>query len=83
MILKIYRVLGVDLKKWRDDAFSRLPPLEKPRILDVAVGTGVNIPYLVDTRTMPKSSELTTHLRCLQGLEGGCVRTTGEIYESS
>lgn len=48
MILRIYRVLGVNLKKWRDEAFARLPPIKEPRILDVAVGTGVNIPYLVN-----------------------------------
>ena len=48
MILRIYRLLGVNLKKWRDEAFARLPPIKEPRILDVAVGTGVNIPYLVD-----------------------------------
>ncbi len=48
MILRIYRVLGVNLKKWRDDAFARLPSIKEPRIVDVAVGTGVNIPYLVE-----------------------------------
>ncbi len=48
MILKIYRVLGVNLKKWREGAFSRLPEVKKPRILDIAVGTGTNLPYLIE-----------------------------------
>ncbi len=48
MILKIYRALGVNLKKWREDAFAGLPTLKHPRILDVAVGTGTNLPYLVE-----------------------------------
>ncbi|MCK5152264.1 MAG: class I SAM-dependent methyltransferase, partial [Candidatus Thorarchaeota archaeon] len=48
MMLRIYRILGVNLKKWREDAFSGLPEIEKPRILDVAVGTGANLPYLVE-----------------------------------
>jgi ubiquinone/menaquinone biosynthesis C-methylase UbiE len=48
MILRVYRVLGVDLKKWREEAFGRLPPLAGPRILDLAVGTGANLQYLVD-----------------------------------
>jgi ubiquinone/menaquinone biosynthesis C-methylase UbiE len=47
MLLKIYRVLGVNLAKWRDEAFAGLPDLENPRILDVGTGTGANIPYLV------------------------------------
>ena len=48
MILRIYKILGVNLKKWRDDAFGGLPPIKKPRILDVAVGTGTNLPYLIE-----------------------------------
>ncbi|MFW9847567.1 MAG: class I SAM-dependent methyltransferase [Candidatus Thorarchaeota archaeon] len=48
MILKIYRALGVNLKKWREEAFAGLPILKRPRILDVAVGTGTNLPYLVE-----------------------------------
>jgi ubiquinone/menaquinone biosynthesis C-methylase UbiE len=48
MILKIYRILGVNLKKWRENAFAGLPNLSNPRILDVAVGTGANLPYLVE-----------------------------------
>ncbi|MCK5265993.1 MAG: hypothetical protein KAR03_10335, partial [Candidatus Thorarchaeota archaeon] len=45
MMLRIYKILGVNLKKWREDAFAGLPEIEKPRILDVAVGTGANLPY--------------------------------------
>ncbi|MHA1907226.1 MAG: class I SAM-dependent methyltransferase [Candidatus Thorarchaeota archaeon] len=48
MILRIYRILGVNLKKWREDAFAGLPEMKTPRILDVAVGTGANLPYLVE-----------------------------------
>jgi len=48
MILNIYKALGVNLKKWRENAFDRLPELTKPRILDVAVGTGTNLPYLIE-----------------------------------
>ncbi|MDF1538446.1 MAG: class I SAM-dependent methyltransferase [Candidatus Thorarchaeota archaeon] len=48
MILNIYRALGVNLKKWRESAFERLPEIERPRILDVAVGTGTNLPYLIE-----------------------------------
>ncbi len=48
MILKAYKALGVNLKKWRENAFARLPELSSPRILDVAVGTGVNLPYLIE-----------------------------------
>ncbi|MHA2424452.1 MAG: class I SAM-dependent methyltransferase [Candidatus Thorarchaeota archaeon] len=48
MILRIYKILGVNLKKWREDAFAGLPDLKSPRILDVAVGTGANLPYLVE-----------------------------------
>ena len=48
MMLRIYRILGVNLKKWREDAFAGLPEIEKPSILDVAVGTGANLPYLFE-----------------------------------
>jgi len=47
MLLKFYRALGVNLAKWREDAFSGLPDLKKPRILDVGTGTGANLPFLV------------------------------------
>ncbi len=48
MLLKFYRALGVNLAKWRMDAFSGLPNLKHPRILDVGTGTGANLPYLVE-----------------------------------
>jgi ubiquinone/menaquinone biosynthesis C-methylase UbiE len=48
MLLKFYRGLGVNLKKWRDKAIQRLPNLTEPRILDVSTGTGANIPLLVE-----------------------------------
>lgn len=48
MILRIYKALGVRLRKWREDAFAGLPTIESPRILDVAVGTGVNLSYLIE-----------------------------------
>ena len=48
MLLKVYRGLGVNLVKWREDAIRRLPSLKKPRILDVSTGTGANLPLLVE-----------------------------------
>jgi ubiquinone/menaquinone biosynthesis C-methylase UbiE len=47
MILKVYRILGVTLDKWRRRAFQRLPNLTKPRILDVGMGTGANLSHLI------------------------------------
>ncbi|MGY5876150.1 MAG: class I SAM-dependent methyltransferase [Candidatus Thorarchaeota archaeon] len=47
MLLKIYRVLGVNLKSWRNNAINRLPEIHKPRILDIGVGTGRNLPPLI------------------------------------
>jgi ubiquinone/menaquinone biosynthesis C-methylase UbiE len=47
MLLRAYRILGVDLEKWRSRAISRLPDLESPRVLDVGVGTGANLPHIV------------------------------------
>jgi ubiquinone/menaquinone biosynthesis C-methylase UbiE len=47
MLLKAYRILGVNLDKWRVRAISRLPNLSHPRILDVGVGTGANLPPLI------------------------------------
>ncbi|MFW9888775.1 MAG: class I SAM-dependent methyltransferase [Candidatus Thorarchaeota archaeon] len=47
MLLKAYRILGVNLDKWRIGAISRLPNLSHPRILDVGVGTGANLPHLI------------------------------------
>jgi demethylmenaquinone methyltransferase/2-methoxy-6-polyprenyl-1,4-benzoquinol methylase len=47
MILRAYRILGVDLGKWRNEAMKRLPNLKEPRILDIGVGTGSNLPFLV------------------------------------
>jgi ubiquinone/menaquinone biosynthesis C-methylase UbiE len=48
MLLKFYRALGVNLAKWRKDAFAGLPDLKTPRILDVGTGTGANLPFLVE-----------------------------------
>jgi ubiquinone/menaquinone biosynthesis C-methylase UbiE len=48
MLLKAYRVLGVNLAKWREEAIRRLPDLREPRILDVSTGTGANLPLLVE-----------------------------------
>ncbi|MFQ5832292.1 MAG: class I SAM-dependent methyltransferase [Candidatus Thorarchaeota archaeon] len=48
MLLKFYRILGVNLAKWRREAFHRLPDLKEPRILDVGVGTGANLSLLVE-----------------------------------
>ena len=48
MIIKFYRALGVNLAKWRKDAFAGLPDLKNPRILDVGTGTGANLPFLVE-----------------------------------
>jgi ubiquinone/menaquinone biosynthesis C-methylase UbiE len=48
MLLKIYRALGVNLAKWRSEAFAGLPNLERPRILDVGTGTGANLPFLIE-----------------------------------
>ena len=48
MLLKFYRGLGVNLKKWREEAIQRLPDLSEPRILDVSTGTGANLPLLVE-----------------------------------
>lgn len=48
MLLKFYRALGVNLAKWRSEAFARLPDLERPRILDVGTGTGANLPFLIE-----------------------------------
>ncbi|MFW9803346.1 MAG: class I SAM-dependent methyltransferase [Candidatus Thorarchaeota archaeon] len=47
MLLKAYRILGVDLEKWRTRAISRLPDLRHPRILDVGVGTGDNLLHFI------------------------------------
>ncbi|MHA2141895.1 MAG: class I SAM-dependent methyltransferase [Candidatus Thorarchaeota archaeon] len=47
MILRTYRILGVDLQKWRLNAISGLPNLKRPRILDVGVGTGANLHPLI------------------------------------
>ncbi|MFX1484335.1 MAG: class I SAM-dependent methyltransferase [Promethearchaeota archaeon] len=47
MLLKFYRGLGVNLKKWREKAIQRLPEIKEPRILDVSTGTGANLPLLV------------------------------------
>ncbi|TFH02454.1 MAG: class I SAM-dependent methyltransferase [Candidatus Thorarchaeota archaeon] len=48
MLLKIYLALGVNLAKWRRDAFAGLPDMKKPRILDVGTGTGANLPFLIE-----------------------------------
>jgi len=48
MLLKFYRALGVNLAKWRKDAFANLPDMKRPRILDVGTGTGANLPFLVE-----------------------------------
>jgi ubiquinone/menaquinone biosynthesis C-methylase UbiE len=48
MLLKAYRVLGVNLAKWRAEAIRRLPDLKEPRILDVSTGTGSNLPLLAE-----------------------------------
>jgi ubiquinone/menaquinone biosynthesis C-methylase UbiE len=47
VILRAYRILGVDLGKWRRDAMSRLPDIKEPRVLDIGVGTGANLSFLV------------------------------------
>lgn len=47
MILKVYKILGVRLDKWRTRAMQRLPKLKTPRILDVGVGTGANLSHLI------------------------------------
>ncbi|MFW9913472.1 MAG: class I SAM-dependent methyltransferase [Candidatus Thorarchaeota archaeon] len=47
MLLKTYRILGVNLDNWRIRAISRLPDLSHPRILDVGVGTGDNLLHLI------------------------------------
>jgi ubiquinone/menaquinone biosynthesis C-methylase UbiE len=47
MILRIYKILGVRLDKWRTRALRRLPELTAPRILDVGVGTGANLSHLI------------------------------------
>jgi ubiquinone/menaquinone biosynthesis C-methylase UbiE len=47
MILKVYRILGVTLDKWRKRALQQLPKLTRPRILDVGVGTGANLSHLI------------------------------------
>lgn len=47
MLLKAYRILGVNLDKWRIRAISGLPDLIHPRILDVGIGTGANLPHLI------------------------------------
>ena len=48
MLLKIYQALGVNLAKWRSEAFAGLPDLKKPRILDLGTGTGANLPFLIE-----------------------------------
>jgi ubiquinone/menaquinone biosynthesis C-methylase UbiE len=48
MLLKIYQALGVNLAKWRKDAFAGLPDMKKPRILDIGTGTGANLPFLTE-----------------------------------
>jgi ubiquinone/menaquinone biosynthesis C-methylase UbiE len=48
MLLRFYRALGVNLRKWRERAIRRLPDLKQPRILDVSTGTGANLPLLVE-----------------------------------
>lgn len=48
MLLRIYQVLGVNLGKWRREAFAGLPDMKRPRILDVGTGTGANLPFLID-----------------------------------
>ncbi|MGY5859397.1 MAG: class I SAM-dependent methyltransferase [Candidatus Thorarchaeota archaeon] len=48
MLLKIYQALGVNLAKWRGEAFAGLPDLKKPTILDVGTGTGANLPFLIE-----------------------------------
>lgn len=48
MLLKVYRGLGVNLARWREEAIQRLPDLKEPRILDVSTGTGANIPLLAE-----------------------------------
>ena len=48
ILLKIYQALGVNLAKWRKNAFAGLPELERPRILDVGTGTGANLPFLIE-----------------------------------
>ncbi len=47
MILKAYKVLGVNLERWRSDAIAKLPSISSARLLDVGVGTGKNIPHLI------------------------------------
>ncbi|MGY5880857.1 MAG: class I SAM-dependent methyltransferase [Candidatus Thorarchaeota archaeon] len=48
MLLKIYQALGVNLGKWRSEAFAGLPDLKKPRILDVGTGAGANLQFLIE-----------------------------------
>jgi ubiquinone/menaquinone biosynthesis C-methylase UbiE len=48
MLLKIYLALGVNLAKWRREAFAGLPDLKRPRILDVGTGTGANLSFLIE-----------------------------------
>jgi ubiquinone/menaquinone biosynthesis C-methylase UbiE len=48
MLLKFYRGLGVNLARWREEAIQRLPNLKAPKILDVSIGTGANLPLLVE-----------------------------------
>ncbi|MGY5852257.1 MAG: class I SAM-dependent methyltransferase [Candidatus Thorarchaeota archaeon] len=48
MLLRIYTILGVNLKRWRINALERLPDITSPRILDVGVGTGNNLPLLIE-----------------------------------
>lgn len=47
ILLRAYKVLGVNLEKWRRAAISRLPQQSRPRILEVGIGTGKNLPHLI------------------------------------
>jgi len=47
ILLQSYKVLGVNLEKWRKEAISRLPQLSQPRILEIGIGTGKNLPHLI------------------------------------